>query len=104
MFCPVAFPVDVNPNDVSIVFALVTSTDIGNGLLRAKVGCFIVTLIVIYVTTVLCVFLSRKREVVRGLKPMKGRVVGGLITFFAFYVNVRVSIANVSRVFRLDVL
>lgn len=103
-FYPIAFPISIGPGSLSVIFTLMANASIQGNWIKTGVNYFIVALAIVSICTILYLFLSQGKRVMRKLGNTGNLVINKLIAFITFCIGIQIIVTGISKIFHLSIL
>ena len=102
VFYPITFPISIGPGSISVIFTLMASVNIKDGLGKIIINYAVIAFVIFLMCLILYVILSQGQKITKKVGVTGTRRINKMVAFFTFCVGIQIIAEGVEKIFHLS--
>ena len=102
VFYPITFPISIGPGSISVIFTLMASVNIKDGLGKIIINYAVVAFVIFLMCLILYVILSQGQKITKKVGVTGTMIINKMVSFFTFCVGIQIIAEGVEKIFHLS--
>ena len=102
VFYPITFPISIGPGSISVIFTLMASVNIKDGLGKIIINYAVIAFVVFLMCLILYVILSQGQKITKKVGVTGTMIINKMVAFFTFCVGIQIIAEGVEKIFHLS--
>ena len=102
VFYPITFPISIGPGSISVIFTLMASVNIKDGLGKIIINCAVIAFVIFLMCLILYVILSQGQKITKKVGVTGTMIINKMVAFFTFCVGIQIIAEGVEKIFHLS--
>lgn len=102
VFYPITFPVSIGPGSISVIFTLMASVNIKDGLGKSIINYAVIAFVIFLMCLILYVILSQGQKITKKVGVTGTMIINKMVAFFTFCVGIQIIAEGVEKIFHLS--
>ena len=101
VFYPITFPISIGPGSISVIFTLMASVNIKDGLGKIIINYAVIAFVIFLMCLILYVILSQGQKITKKVGVTGTMIINKMVAFFTFCVGIQIIAEGVEKIFHL---
>ena len=102
VFYPITFPISIGPGSISVIFTLMASVNIKDGLGKIIINYAVIAFVIFLMCLILYVILSQGQKITKKVGVTGTMISNKMVAFFTFCVGIQIIAEGVEKIFHLS--
>ena len=102
VFYPITFPISIGPGSISVIFTLMASVNIKDGLGKIIINYAVIAFVIFLMCLILYVILSKGQKITKKVGVTGTMIINKMVAFFTFCVGIQIIAEGVEKIFHLS--
>lgn len=102
VFYPITFPISIGPGSISVIFTLMASVNIKDGLGKIIINYAVIAFVIFLMCLILYVILSQGQKITKKVGVTGTMIINKMVAFFTFCVGIQIIAEGVEKIFHLS--
>lgn len=102
VFYPITFPISIGPGSISVIFTLMASVNIKDGLGKIIINYAVIAFVIFLMCLILYVILSQGQKITKKVGVTGTMIINKMVAFFSFCVGIQIIAEGVEKIFHLS--
>ena len=102
VFYPITFPISIGPGSISVIFTLIASVNIKDGLGKIIINYAVIAFVIFLMCLILYVILSQGQKITKKVGVTGTMIINKMVAFFTFCVGIQIIAEGVEKIFHLS--
>ena len=102
VFYPITFPISIGPGSISVIFTLMASVNIKDGLGKIIINYAVIAFVIFMMCLILYVILSQGQKITKKVGVTGTMIINKMVAFFTFCVGIQIIAEGVEKIFHLS--
>ena len=102
VFYPITFPISLGPGSISVIFTLMASVNIKDGLGKIIINYAVIAFVIFLMCLILYVILSQGQKITKKVGVTGTMIINKMVAFFTFCVGIQIIAEGVEKIFHLS--
>lgn len=102
VFYPITFPISIGPGSLSVIFTLMASVNIKDGLGKIIINYAVIAFVIFLMCLILYVILSQGQKITKKVGVTGTMIINKMVAFFTFCVGIQIIAEGVEKIFHLS--
>ena len=102
VFYPITFPISIEPGSISVIFTLMASVNIKDGLGKIIINYAVIAFVIFLMCLILYVILSQGQKITKKVGVTGTMIINKMVAFFTFCVGIQIIAEGVEKIFHLS--
>ena len=102
VFYPITFPISIGPGSISVIFTLMASVNINDGLGKISINYAVIAFVIFLMCLILYVILSQGQKITKKVGVTGTMIINKMVAFFTFCVGIQIIAEGVEKIFHLS--
>ena len=102
VFYPITFPISIGPGSISVIFTLMASVNIKDGLGKIIINYAVIAFVIFLMCLILYVILSQGQKITKKVGVTGTMIINKMVAFFTFCVGIKIIAEGVEKIFHLS--
>ena len=102
VFYPITFPISIGPSSISVIFTLMASVNIKDGLGKIIINYAVIAFVIFLMCLILYVILSQGQKITKKVGVTGTMIINKMVAFFTFCVGIQIIAEGVEKIFHLS--
>lgn len=102
VFYPITFPISIGPGSISVIFTLMASVNIKDGLGKSVINYAVIAFVIFLMCLILYVILLQGQKITKKVGVTGTMIINKMVAFFTFCVGIQIIAEGVEKIFRLN--
>ena len=102
VFYPITFPISIGPGSISVIFTLMASVNIKDGLGKIIINYAAIAFVIFLMCLILYVILSQGQKITKKVGVTGTMIINKMVAFFTFCVGIQIIAEGVEKIFHLS--
>ena len=102
VFYPITFPISIGPGSISVIFTLMASVNIKDGLGKIIINYAVIAFVIFLMCLILYVILSQGQKITMKVGVTGTMIINKMVAFFTFCVGIQIIAEGVEKIFHLS--
>ena len=102
VFYPITFPISIGPGSISVIFTLMASVNIKDGLGKIIIHSAVIAFVIFLMCLILYVILSQGQKITKKVGVTGTMIINKMVAFFTFCVGIQIIAEGVEKIFHLS--
>ena len=102
VFYPITFPISIGPGSISVIFTLMASVNIKDGLGKIIINYAVIAFVIFLMCLILYVILSQGQKITKKVGVTGTMIINKMVAFFTFCVGIQIIAVGVEKIFHLS--
>ena len=102
VFYPITFPISIGPGSISVIFTLMASVNIKDGLGKIIINYAVIAFVIFLMCLILYVILSQGQKITKKVGVTGTMIINKMVAFFTFCVGIQIIAEGVEKIFPLS--
>ena len=102
VFYPITFPISIGPGSISVIFTLMASVNIKDGLGKIIINYAVIAFVIFLMCLILYVILSQGQKITKKVGVTGTMIINKMVEFFTFCVGIQIIAEGVEKIFHLS--
>ena len=102
VFYPITFPISIGPGSISVIFTLMASVNIKDGLGKIIINYAVIAFVIFLMCLILYVTLSQGQKITKKVGVTGTMIINKMVAFFTFCVGIQIIAEGVEKIFHLS--
>ena len=102
VFYPITFPISIGPGSISVIFTLMASVNIKDGLGKIIINYAVIAFVIFLMCLILYVILSQGQKITKKVGVTGTMIINKMVAFFTFCVGIQIIAERVEKIFHLS--
>ena len=102
VFYPITFPISIGPGSISVIFTLMASVNIKDGLGKIIINYAVIAFVIFLMCLILYVILSQGQNITKKVGVTGTMIINKMVAFFTFCVGIQIIAEGVEKIFHLS--
>ena len=102
VFYPITFPISIGPGSISVIFTLMASVNIKDGLGKIIINYAVIAFVIFLMCLILYVILSQGQTITKKVGVTGTMIINKMVAFFTFCVGIQIIAEGVEKIFHLS--
>ena len=102
VFYPITFPISIGPGSISVIFTLMASVNIKDGLGKIIINYAVIAFVIFLMCLILYVILSQGQKITKKVGGTGTMIINKMVAFFTFCVGIQIIAEGVEKIFHLS--
>ena len=102
VFYPITFPISIGPGSISVIFTLMASVNIKDGLGKIIINYAVIAFVIFLMCLILYVILSQGQKITKKVGVTGTMINNKMVAFFTFCVGIQIIAEGVEKIFHLS--
>ncbi len=102
VFYPITFPISIGPGSISVIFTLMASVNIKDGLGKIIINYAVIAFVIFLMCLILYVILSQGQKITKKVGVTGTMIINKMVAFFTFCVGVQIIAEGIEKIFHLS--
>ena len=99
---PITFPISIGPGSISVIFTLMASVNIKDGLGKIIINYAVIAFVIFLMCLILYVILSQGQKITKKVGVTGTMIINKMVAFFTFCVGIQIIAEGVEKIFHLS--
>ena len=104
VFYPITFPISIGPGSISVIFTLMASVNIKDGLGKIIINYAVIAFVIFLMCLILYVILSQGQKITKKVGVTGTMIINKMVAFFTFCVGIQIVVTGIAKIFHLTAL
>ena len=101
-FYPITFPISIGPGSISVIFTLMASVNIKDGLGKIIINYAVIAFVIFLMCLILYVILSQGQKITKKVGVTGTMIINKMVAFFTFCVGIQIIAEGIEKIFHLS--
>ena len=102
VFYPITFPISIGPGSISVIFTLMASVNIKDGLGKIIINYAVIAFVIFLMCLILYVILSQGQKITKKVGVTGTMIINKMVAFFTYCVGIQIIAEGVEKIFHLS--
>ena len=102
VFYPITFPISIGPGSISVIFTLMASVNIKDGLGKIIINYAVIAFVIFLMCLILYVILSQGQKITKKVVVTGTMIINKMVAFFTFCVGIQIIAEGFEKIFHLS--
>lgn len=102
VFYPITFPISIGPGSISVIFTLMASVNIKDGLGKIIINYAVIAFVIFLMCLILYVILSQGQKITKKVGVTGTMIINKMVAFFTFCVGIQIIAEGIEKIFHLS--
>ena len=102
VFYPITFPISIGPGSISVIFTLMASVNIKDGLGKIIINYAVIAFVIFLMCLIMYVILSQGQKITKKVGVTGTMIINKMVAFFTFCVGIQIIAEGVEKIFHLS--
>ena len=102
VFYPITFPISIGPGSISVIFTLMASVNIKDGLGKIIINYAVIAFVIFLMCLILYVILSQGQKITKKVGVTGTMIINKMVAVFTFCVGIQIIAEGVEKIFHLS--
>lgn len=102
VFYPITFPISIGPGSISVIFTLMASVNIKDGLGKIIINYAVIAFVIFLMCLILYVILSQGQKITKKVGVTGTMIINKMVAFFTFCVGIQIIAEGVEKIVHLS--
>ena len=102
VFYPITFPISIGPGSISVIFTLMASVNIKDGLGKIIINYAVIAFVIFLMCLILYAILSQGQKITKKVGVTGTMIINKMVAFFTFCVGIQIIAEGVEKIFHLS--